>query len=449
MQPLGVPPEQSRRSATRYSTPAKTVHPSKLQRSGATRHPQSVTLHTPNGPTIKLSDSPTVQRSNSPTVQLAHTAASFSFPKHPFVSFVSSVVNPKRIYLSPPHLDGDEFELVREAFETNWVAPVGPHLTAFEAEICNYTGASHAVALTSGTAALHLALILSGVGPGDRVYCPTLSFVATTNPILYEHAKPVFIDSEATSWNLDPEKLEATLVEDEKQNQLPKAIIAVDLYGQGADMPKIQAICDRFEIPLIEDAAEALGTRIGKDQTHAGCFGKFGVLSFNGNKIITTSGGGMLVTEDETLANQARKLATQARDPAVHYQHSELGFNYRLSNVLAGIGRGQLARLEAKIARRQEHFTAYESAFQDLPLTMQPQAPWSTHTRWLSCMTLNSDSVLNPWQICERMEEANIECRPLWKPLHLQPLYHSAEVPLGAPVAEELFQNGLCLPSGS
>lgn len=357
------------------------------------------------------------------------------------------MLNPKRIFLSPPHLDGDEFELVREAFEANWIAPVGPHLLAFEEEMCAFTGAAHAVALSSGTAAIHLALILSGVGRGDRVYCPTLSFVATANPIRYQGAEPVFIDSENTSWNMDPDALEAALQADARANRLPKAVIAVDLYGQGADLPRIAALCQQYDIPLIEDAAEALGTRI--QGTHAGRFGKFGVLSFNGNKIITTSGGGMLVTEDPALADHARKLATQARDPAVHYQHSELGFNYRLSNVLAGIGRGQLARLDAKITRRQEHFEAYRKAFQDLPVTFQPAAPWTTHTRWLTCLTLNADAPVDPWRLCEHMEQVNIECRPIWKPLHLQPLYAGAELPHGAPVAEGLFQKGLCLPSGS
>ena len=359
---------------------------------------------------------------------------------------LSSFALHPRIYLSPPHLDGDEFRFVREAFESNWIAPVGPHLAAFEEEICACTGARHAVALSSGTAAIHLALVHLGVGPGDRVYCPTLTFVATANPIRYCGADPVFLDCERESWNLDPGLLAETLEADAARNRLPKAVLVADLFGQCADYRRIESHCAEHGVPLIEDAAEALGA--GNGRRSAGTFGRCGVFSFNGNKIITTSGGGMLVTDDEALARHARKLATQARDPAVHYEHSELGYNYRMSNVVAAIGRGQLARLDAKVARRREHFAAYREALGDLPVTFQPEAPWGRSSRWLTCLTLDPEVDVTPWDICETTEAADIECRPIWKPMHRQPLYQGAETHGGA-VAEDLFARGLCLPSGS
>jgi dTDP-4-amino-4,6-dideoxygalactose transaminase len=257
---------------------------------------------------------------------------------------------PKQILLSPPHLGSQELEFVKEAFETNWIAPVGPHINAFEEEFSKVVGVKHSVAVSSGTAALHLALHLAGIQAGDEVFCSTLTFIATANPICYLGAVPVFIDSDRSSWNMDPNLLVEALQHRSKQGKLPKAVVLVHLYGQSADIEPIQAICDRYEIPLIEDAAEALGaTYKGKSP---GSFGKMGIFSFNGNKIITTSGGGMLVTDDETLATQARYLATQARDPAPHYQHSQVGYNYRLSNVLAGIGRGQLQVLAERVAAR-------------------------------------------------------------------------------------------------
>lgn len=354
-----------------------------------------------------------------------------------------------RIYLSPPDLSGRESEYLQEALASNWIAPVGPDLDAFEKAIAEYTGIPHAVALSSGTAAIHLALILAGVQPGDTVLCPTFTFVATANPIRYCGAEPIFIDSEKKSWNLDPDLLGEFLEKANRENRLPKAVIAVDLYGQCADLEALQGHCDRYGIPLIEDAAEALGAKY-KNQS-AGSFGQAGIFSFNGNKIITTSGGGMLVTYKEELAEKARKLATQAREPALHYQHSELGYNYRLSNVLAALGRGQLETLERKIERRREIFGRYNEALQPYQFDPMPEAdfgPGTKSTRWLSCFLFPEKFPLTPSEICQKMEEQNIECRPLWKPLHLQPLYEKNKY-IGGNTAETLYQRGICLPSGS
>lgn len=354
-----------------------------------------------------------------------------------------------RIYLSPPDLSGREAACVQEALAGNWIAPVGPDLDAFEREIADSTGIPYAVALSSGTAALHLALILAGVGPGDTVACSTFTFVATANPIRYCGAEPVFIDSEERSWNLDPDLLGEYLDQANRENRLPKAVVVVDLYGQCADLDAVQGHCRRFDIPLIEDAAEALGARYrGRS---AGSFGRFGVFSFNGNKIITTSGGGMLVTGDKAQADQARKLATQAREPALHYEHRELGYNYRLSNVLAALGRSQLQSLEQKIERRRNLFDTYRQAFINEPLEPMPEAefgPGSRSTRWLSCFTLSPDATLSPAEICQMLDAQAIEARPLWKPLHLQPLFEGCRLH-GGGVAEKCYQRGLCLPSGS
>jgi dTDP-4-amino-4,6-dideoxygalactose transaminase len=355
---------------------------------------------------------------------------------------------PKQILLSPPHIGSQELEFVKEAFETNWIAPVGPHINAFEEEFSKVVGGKHSVAVSSGTAALHLALHLAGIQAGDEVFCSTLTFIATANPICYLGAVPVFIDSDRTSWNMDPNLLVEALQHRSKQGKLPKAVVLVHLYGQSADIEPIQAICDRYEIPLIEDAAESLGaTYKGKSP---GSFGKMGIFSFNGNKIITTSGGGMLVTDDETLATQARYLATQARDPAPHYQHSQVGYNYRLSNVLAGIGRGQLQVLAERVAARRQNFEVYCKSLHKLPgIDFMPEAPFGTATRWLSCMTVDPDrSGLSREQLRLALAAEQIESRPVWKPLHIQPLFKDCEV-IGGEVAEELFANGLCLPSGS
>lgn len=353
-----------------------------------------------------------------------------------------------RIYLSPPDIGAAERRYVAEAFEGNWVAPVGPNLEAFEREFAAKVGAPHAVALASGTAALHLALRLSGVGQGDEVICSTLTFVASAAPITYLNAIPVFIDSEAVSWNADPDILADVIARKVRAGRTPRALVVAHLYGQAANLSPIIKICEQHGVALIEDAAEALGaTYQGKSP---GSLGRFGIHSFNGNKIITTSGGGMLVTHDKALAQQARHLATQARDPAPHYEHTTLGYNYRLSNVCAGIGRGQLENLDAKVARRRAHFAAYQKGFADLPgLQMQPEAPWGQSTRWLSCLTINPQAAgIDRERIRLALEKADIETRPIWKPMHLQPVFRTTEY-IGRGVSDQLFAQGLCLPSGS
>ncbi len=353
-----------------------------------------------------------------------------------------------RIYLSPPHMSGLEQQYVQAAFDSNWIAPLGPNVDAFEREFCAVTGAKHALALSSGTAALHLALRLSGVGPGDEVLVSTLTFSASINPILYEGGYPTFIDSERASWNMDPALLAETLAQRARAGKLPKAVVVVHLYGQSANLEPIMAACQQYGVPLIEDAAEALGaTYQGKTP---GTFGKAGIFSFNGNKIITTSGGGMLVSDDQAFIDHARKLATQARDPAPHYQHSEIGYNYRMSNILAGVGRGQLAVLADRVQARRANFAYYQETLGHLPgVAFMPEAAWGRHTRWLTVMTIDP---LRFGADCEKvrlaLEAANIEARPVWKPMHLQPIFANYER-VGGEVAEELFQNGLCLPSGS
>lgn len=355
---------------------------------------------------------------------------------------------PPRIYLSPPHLGQAEEAYVREAFATNWIAPVGPHVDAFEREFCAAFGFDHAAALSSGTAALHLALKLVGVQAGDEVACSTLTFAASANPIVYEGARPVFIDCDATSWNLDPARLEEWLADRARLGRLPRAVVAVDLYGQCADLVRIAAACERHGVTLLEDAAEALGaTCAGRP---AGAFGRAGIFSFNGNKIITTSGGGMLVSSDARLIQQARFLATQARDPAPHYQHSAIGYNYRLSNVLAGIGRGQLQVLPARVAARREVFARYVAALHDLPgVRFMPEAAYGQGTRWLTCLTIDPAATgVTREAVRLALKKANIEARPIWKPLHLQPVFADCEA-VGGEVAAQIFAEGLCLPSGS
>jgi dTDP-4-amino-4,6-dideoxygalactose transaminase len=353
-----------------------------------------------------------------------------------------------RIYLSSPHMGSQEQEFVREAFETNWLSPLGPNVDGFEAEFANRVGSQYAAALSSGTAALHLALIIAGVEPGDEVVVSSLTFVASVNPIRYVGATPVFIDSEKDSWNLDPELLDSFLKQRAKVNRLPKAVMVVHLYGQTANMDPIMETCRAHGVMVIEDAAEALGADYrGRSP---GSFGHMGIFSFNGNKIITTSGGGMLVSDDESVIARARKLATQARDPAPHYQHTEIGYNYRLSNVLAGIGRGQLQVLEERVLQRRANFDFYVESLSDLPgVTFQPEAEWGRHTRWLTCLTVNPAAGGSDREtIRTHLESLNIEARPVWKPMHLQPLYSGYEV-VGGEVADGLFEFGLCLPSGS
>ena len=356
-------------------------------------------------------------------------------------------MNP-RIYLSPPHMSGEELELVTEAFASNWIAPLGPHVDGFENELARFTGVAHAAALSSGTAAIHLALRLLGMQPGDEVLCSTFTFSASANPIAYEGGHPVFIDSEAASWNMDPALLAEELAACAARGRLPRAVIVVDLYGQCADYDPIVAACARYDVPIIQDSAEALGaTYKGR---MAGAQGRLGVFSFNGNKIITTSGGGMLVSEDARLIERARFLATQARDPAPHYQHSQIGFNYRMSNVLAGIGRGQLRALPRRIAARRTNFERYRAALAGVPgIGFMPVAGHGEPNYWLTCITIDPAQFgATREDVRLALEAENIESRPVWKPLHLQPVFAHCRV-RGGGLAEGLFERGLCLPSGS
>ncbi|MBD2139652.1 aminotransferase class I/II-fold pyridoxal phosphate-dependent enzyme [Anabaena sp. FACHB-1237] len=354
----------------------------------------------------------------------------------------------KPILLSTPHIGNEELQFVKQAFDTNWIAPIGPNVDAFEQEFCQIIGGSYAAAVSSGTAALHLALQLVGVAPGDEVFCSTLTFTATANPIIYLGGKPVFIDSDRISWNMNPNLLQEALQKRAYFGKLPKAVIVVHLYGQSADIDPILQVCNQYNIPLIEDAAEALGSTY--KQRSPGTFGKVGIFSFNGNKIITTSGGGMLVSDDDKLIGKAKFLATQARDPAPHYQHSEIGYNYRLSNVLAGIGRGQLQVLKGRVAARRRNFQIYQQALNDIPgIQFMPEANFGISTRWLTCLTIDPDKFgANREDIRLKLAQEKIETRPVWKPLHLQPVFANCEV-IGGEIAEDLFTKGLCLPSGS
>lgn len=357
-------------------------------------------------------------------------------------------INSKRLYLSPPHMSGRELELVQEAFASNWIAPLGPHVDAFEQEVASYVEVSHAAALSSGTAAIHLALRLLQVQPGDEVLCSSFTFSASANPIVYEGAQPVFIDSETRTWNMDAELLREELRECARRGKLPKAVIVVDLYGQCADYDAILAACAEYEVPVIEDAAEALGASYKGRK--AGGFGKFGIFSFNGNKIITTSGGGMLVSEDAGLIHQARFLATQARDAAPHFQHSHTGYNYRMSNILAAIGRGQLQVLAERIAARRRNFERYQERLSSLPgVNFMPISADGEANYWLTCLTVDPKLFgATREDVRLALEKENIESRPLWKPMHLQPVFADCRVRQGH-VAEHLFEHGLCLPSGS
>lgn len=354
----------------------------------------------------------------------------------------------KRMYLSSPHMSGRELEMVQEAFSSNWIAPLGPHVEAFEREMAAYIGVKHAAALSSGTAALHLALILAGVGEGDEVICASLTFCASANPIVYQRAKPVFVDSTPASWNMDPELLSQELREASKRGKLPKAVVAVDLYGQCANYGPIVPLCEEYGVTLIEDAAEALGATC--DGKKAGSFGQLGVLSFNGNKIITTSGGGMLLSDDEGFIKKARFLATQARDAAPHYQHSEIGYNYRMSNILAAIGRGQLQVIEERVAARRRNYEFYVETIGRLPgISFMPEAAYGRCNRWLTCILVEPAGFgATREDIRLALEAENIEARPVWKPMHLQPVFKGCRM-VGGRVSEEIFEKGLCLPSGS
>ena len=354
----------------------------------------------------------------------------------------------KRIYLSPPHLDGREKALMLEAFESNWITTLGPQVDLFEKDVCAKIKIGHALALASGTAALHLSMILLGVGPGDEVLCSDLTFVATANAVRYCGARPVFVDSDRSTWNMDPALLEEELASCAKRGRSPKAAIVVDLYGQCADHDPILDICAGYQVPVIEDAAEALGaTYKGRP---AGTFGVMGVLSFNGNKIVTTSGGGMLVSDDESYISKARYLATQAREQAPHYQHLEVGYNYRLSNMLAAIGRGQLERLDQKIEKRRAVNRYYRDVLGGLPgLAFMPEASYGRSNCWLTVILIEPDRFgLDREGLRLALEKENIEARPVWKPMHLQPLNRDARIRGGA-VSADLFERGLCLPSGN
>jgi pyridoxal phosphate-dependent aminotransferase EpsN len=341
-----------------------------------------------------------------------------------------------------------EFAYVKEAFDTNWIAPIGPHVDAFEREFCEVVGSPYAAAISSGTAALHLSLILAEVERGDEVFCSTLTFCGSANPIAYQGATPVFIDSDRSSWNMNPELLVTELDRRAKIGKLPKAVILVHLYGQSADINPILAACNKYDVTLIEDAAEALGaTYKGKTP---GTFSKFGFYSFNGNKIITTSGGGMLVSDDPQIVAKAKFLATQARDPAPHYEHTYIGYNYRLSNVCAGIGRGQLQVLAERVHQRRQNCAYYQEHLGDLPgLEFMPEAEYGTCTRWLTCITIDPDEFgCDRESIRTTLASQKIETRPVWKPMHLQPVFKDCEC-VGGEVAQDLFDRGLCLPSGS
>jgi dTDP-4-amino-4,6-dideoxygalactose transaminase len=353
-----------------------------------------------------------------------------------------------RLFLSPPHMGDDERRLLLEAFDSNWIAPLGEHVDRFEEEVAALAGVPHAAALSSGTAGLHLALHLLGVGRGDEVLVSSFTFVATANPIVYLGARPTFLDSEASSWNMDPALLAEVLDDRARAGRLPKAVIVADLYGRCAAYDRIVPLCEQHGVPLIEDAAEALGATYRG--AAAGSFGRYGIFSFNGNKIITTSGGGMFVSRDERDVDRVRFLSQQARDPAPHYQHAEIGFNYRLSNLLAAVGRGQLRGLPAKIKRRREINASYREALAAVPGIDLPEVPLDEEPNWwLTCITIDpAEFGADREAVRLALEVADIESRPLWKPLHLQPLYADAEM-VGGAVSEEAFAKGLCLPSGS
>jgi pyridoxal phosphate-dependent aminotransferase EpsN len=349
-----------------------------------------------------------------------------------------------RIYLSPPDLAGTELELLRDAIASNWIAPLGPHVDAFEAEMAARVDVPHALATSSGTAALHLALLVLGVGAGDEVWVSDLTFAASANAVRYVGATPVFVDSDA-SWNMDPALLARALDDAARAGELPKAVIAVDLYGACADLEAIAAACRRHGVALVEDAAEALGaTHRGRS---AGSFGELAVLSFNGNKIITTSGGGMLLGRDKAHVDRARYLATQARGAARHYEHEAIGYNYRMSNLLAAVGRAQLADLDRRVAARRATNAAYRRALAELPgWTFMPEPAHGASTWWLTCATIDPPGDRD--RVIDRLAAADIEARPVWKPMHLQPVFAGARR-IGGDVAERLFARGICLPSGS
>ncbi len=356
----------------------------------------------------------------------------------------------EKIWLSSPHMGGNEMRYVQEAYDTNWVAPLGPNVNQFEEDLQNYTGAKHASALSAGTAAIHLALILSGVKAGDEVIASSFTFSATVNPITYLGATPILVDSEKDTWNMCPVALEEAIKDRIAKGKKPKAIVCVYLYGMPAKIEELMAIANQYEIPFIEDAAEALGSKYKNKAL--GTFGKFGILSFNGNKIITTSGGGALLSDDKEAIAKSRFLATQARDNAPHYQHSHIGYNYRMSNIVAGIGRGQMEVLDERVAQRRANFRFYKELFKNIEgvtLLEEPNGDYFSNY-WLTSILINPEKTngITREDLRLALEEENIESRPLWKPMHLQPVF--ADCPFyGNGTSEQLFEQGLCLPSGS
>lgn len=360
------------------------------------------------------------------------------------------VTNKSRVLLSPPHLSGEEMKYITEAFESNWIAPLGPNVDAFEKEIMDCVGVEAAAALSSGTAAIHLALCLLDVTEGDTVFCSSFTFTASANPILYQRAEPVFIDSEPETWNMSPSALERALNEAHIAGKPPKAVIIVNLYGQSAKMDELVSICSKYEVPIIEDAAESLGAMYkGKA---SGTFGKFGIYSFNGNKIITTSGGGMLVSNDIDAINKARFLAAQAKDAAPFYQHSQVGYNYRLSNILAGVGRSQLEVLTERIHARRTIFNNYYQELAGIPgVSFMRELDDTFSTHWLTVLTIEKENV-SISKLLNQLESENIEARHVWKPLHRQPIFNQYRYyPHNEKesICDELFETGICLPSGS
>lgn len=351
----------------------------------------------------------------------------------------------RKIYLSSPCMCGEEEKYIKEAFDTNWVAPLGKNVNEFENVIKEYVGTRGAVAMSAGTAAIHMALRALGVGPGDIVFCQSMTFSASANPIVYQNATPVFIDSEPDTWNMSPEALKKAFLKYPK----PKAVVVVHLYGTPAKMDEIMAICKEYGVPLVEDAAEGLGGEYkGKK---LGSFGEYGILSFNGNKIITTSGGGMLVGNDEERLKTVLKWITQSREPALWYQHEELGYNYRMSNIVAGIGRGQMTALEDHVNQKTAIFNKYKEAFSDIPLTLQPCEENTKPNHWLTAATVDKNCDVSPFDIMDRLSKENVETRPIWKPMHMQPFYkdcdYFAHNDDGTSVSEDIFNRGICLPS--
>ena len=351
----------------------------------------------------------------------------------------------KKIYLSPPHLNGEEIDFIKDAIDSNWIAPLGPHVDAFESEVADYVGVKQAAALSSGTAALHLALEILGVQKGDHVFCSDLTFVASANAIRYLNAIPVFIDAEPTSWNMSPSALEKAF-----ESVLPKAVIVTDIYGQSADYKLIAEICDKHQTPIIEDAAESLGAEYNRKK--CGSFGEMAILSFNGNKIITTSGGGMLLADRSEFVLKAKKLSTQSREEALHYEHAQVGYNYRLSNILAALGRAQLKSLDQYVEKRREIFNYYYNNLKNVDgIRFMPEIENGKSTRWLSVVLMENINHDKIEDIIRSFSEENIEVRPIWKPMHLQPVFEGASFYYNGqkPISASLFEHGLCLPSGS